>query len=88
VTKEQYNEWRNHPATLFFRKFIHDRRESLIRQATELWLNAPDVFEKEQHEDRGRIAELFLVEDVPFEAIEAFYKEQEDAAQIAETVSG
>lgn len=78
MTKEQYNEWRNHPATLFFRKFLKDRRDYLIRFTTEQWLNAPEQFEANKQEARGRIRELFDVEDVPFETVENFYKEQEE----------
>lgn len=82
IAKEQYNEWRNHPATLFFRKFLKDRREALIREASEQWLNGSEAFDKENQVMRGAITELFRVEDIAFEVIEAFYKEQEgDAAQ-------
>lgn len=77
MTREQYNEWRNHPATLFFRKFLADRRKAMIHAAMEEWLNSPDSFEADKQEARGRIRELFDVEDVPFETIETFYKEQE-----------
>lgn len=77
LTKEQYNEWRNHPATLFFRQFLKDRREALIQEATEAWLNGSPSFDKENQTERGRIAELFLVEDIAFEVIETFYKERD-----------
>lgn len=73
MTKEQYGEWRNHPATLFFRQFLKDRRASLIATSAEDWLNSGKLAEV----DRGRILELFDVEDVPFELIEAFYKEKD-----------
>lgn len=87
MTREQYNEWRNHPATLFFRQFLKDRRDDLIHSSTEAWLNGSPVFERENQVDRGRIAELYLIESVPFEAIEAFYQEKEEnAAEITETV--
>ena len=76
MTKEQYNEWRNHPATMFFRQFLKDRREALIQEATEDWLNGSASFERENQVERGRIAELFLVEDIAFEIIETFYKER------------
>ncbi len=82
MTKEQYNEWRNHPATLFYRKFLKDRREALIREASEMWLNGNEAFDKENQVMRGAITELFRVEDIAFEVIETFYKEQEnDAAE-------
>lgn len=88
IEREHYNAWRNHPATLFFRKFIKDRRELLIRGMTEEWLNAPEQFEVNKTEARGRILELFDVEDVPFETIETFYKEQEqDGDEASQAVS-
>lgn len=83
ITKEQYGEWRNHPATLFFRQFLKDRRESLIRQTTETWLNTGEYSDIA----RGRILELFEAEDVPHEVISQFYEEF-NAATDAETVSG
>ena len=76
MTKEQYGEWRNSPATLFFRQFIKDRRTALIQQSTELWLNNPEGFTKEMQFLRGRLEEMFALEDMAFEAIETFYKEQ------------
>jgi hypothetical protein len=79
MTKEQYNEWRNHPATLFYRQFLKDRKEALIHEATEAWLNGSEAFEKERHEMRGAITELIRVEDIAFEVIENFYKEKHAA---------
>lgn len=86
MNKDQYNEWRNHPATLFFRQFLKDRRAALITAATESWLNGSVAFEKENQFYRGQIDELFAVENVPFEAIEAFYQERENGAQDSEAV--
>lgn len=86
IDKEQYNEWRNHPATLFFRKFLKDRREALIHEASEMWLNGNEAFDKENQVMRGAITELFRVEDIAYEVIEIFYKEQENNA--AEDIVG
>lgn len=79
ITKEQYGEWRNHPATLFFRKFLKDRREALIHSAQEVWLNNPKAFEQEGETARGRVLELFEVEDIAYEIIQTFYEEQNAA---------
>lgn len=87
ISKEQYGEWRNHPTTLFFRQFLKDRRNSLIRRCNESWLNGAELFAKEQETARGRILELFEVEDVPFEVIETFYQEESDAAEGIEAIS-
>ena len=64
ISKEQYGEWRSHPATQFFRQFLKDRREALIQSATEAWLNDFKSFEEDSREARGRIRELFEVEDI------------------------
>lgn len=80
IDRDQYNQWRNHPATMFFRQFLKDRREALIREASEQWLNGDKAFESENQVMRGAITELFRVEDIPYEAIEIFYQEQENDA--------
>ncbi len=86
MTKEQYNEWRNHPATLFFRQFLKDRAQHLIQDSNETWLNAPEIFEKQSPEARGRIRELLEVQDVAFEVIQAFYRERNHATEGIEAV--
>lgn len=76
MTKEQYNEWRNHPATMFYRQFLKEYRASLIEGATEAYLNGNDR-DPDRHVMRGRILALFDVEDLNFDVIENFYKEKE-----------
>ena len=87
MTRDQYNEWRNHPATLFFRQFLKDRAQYLIQQSNESWLNAPDIFEKDAAEARGRILELLDAQDVPFETIETFYR-KDDAEEDSVNTEG
>ena len=77
IAKEQYAEWRHHPATRFFLQFIRDRREALIGLATEAWLNGNESFKIEGEVDRGRIMELFMIEELQFDVIEEFYKSRE-----------
>ena len=72
MDKTQYGEWRNHPATMFFRQFLRDRAKALGAQVHESWLNGQEIHEV----DRGRILELIDIEDVSFEVIENFYKEK------------
>lgn len=79
ITREQYGEWRNHPATQFFRKFLKDRADSLIHAGTEAWLNGDDSFARD--EARGRIRELLEVEDVNYDTIAVFYQERDDAGK-------
>jgi hypothetical protein len=82
MTKEQYNEWRNHPATLFFRRFLKDRREQLIGSVTSDWINSGRVDEV----NRGRILELFDCEDVTWDIIEEFYPELREKDNEAEVI--
>ena len=83
IDKDQYNQWRNHPATLFFRKFLADRADMLGRELMTTWLDNPEGFEGFKDEARGRILELKDMTDVPYETIEEFYPKEKgnDAAE-------
>jgi hypothetical protein len=85
ITKEQYGEWRNHPATQFFRQFLKDRADMLIQAGTEAWLNGDASFERD--EARGRIRELLEVETVNYDTIAVFYQERDNKDE-SETSSG
>lgn len=74
ISREQYNEWRNSPVTLFFRKFLSDRGAMMKAAMTEEWVKNPEAFEAHQAEARGRILELQEASDVAFEVIEEFYR--------------
>ena len=78
ITREQYGEWRNHPATQFFRQFLKDRANDLTVAATEAWLNGDDTFANQ--EARGRIRELLEVETVNYDTVMSFYQERESDA--------
>ena len=82
ITREQYGEWRNHPATQFFRQFLKDRADSLIQAGTEAWLNADETFQRD--EARGRIREALEIEDVSYDTISTFYREKENGTQAIE----
>jgi len=79
ITREQYGEWRNHPATQFFRQFLKDRADSLIHAGTEAWLNNDTAFQKD--EARGRIREALELEDIHYDTIAVFYQERENAGK-------
>ena len=79
ITREQYGEWRNHPATQFFRQFLKDRSETLIHAGTEAWLNGDNTFARD--EARGRVRELLEVEALNYDTIAVFYQERENAAK-------
>jgi len=82
ITREQYGEWRNHPATQFFRQFLKDRADSLIHAGTEAWLNNDATFQKD--EARGRIREALELEDIHYDTIAVFYQEKENGTQTTE----
>jgi hypothetical protein len=88
ISREQYNEWRNHPATLFFRKFLKDKSNDLIRHYAESWLAGADSFEKENVEARGYIRGLMECSDVEFAVIETFYEEMNAAKDTEADASG
>ena len=79
ITREQYGEWRNHPATQFIRQFLKDRANDLTVAATEAWLNGDEAFANQ--EARGRIRELLEVETVNYDTIATFYQERENAPE-------
>jgi hypothetical protein len=79
ITREQYGEWRNHPATQFYRQFLKDRANGLTVAATEAWLNGDDMFADQ--EARGRIRELLEVEAVNYDTIAVFYQERDNARE-------
>ncbi len=82
ITREQYGEWRNHPATQFYRQFLKDRADSLIHAGTEAWLNGDKTFEND--EARGRVRELLEVEALNYDTVAVFYQERDDAGKVAE----
>ena len=77
IAKDQFGEWKHHPASKFFFQFMRDRRAQLIGMANETWLNSGKTDEVE----RGRILSLFELDELSFEVIETFYKERENEAQ-------
>ena len=86
ITREQYGEWRNHPATQFFRQFLKDRADSLIQAGTEAWLNNDVAFQKD--ESRGRIREALELEDLSYQTIANFYEEQNAGKNLEDSTRG
>ena len=82
ITKEQYGEWRSHPATQFFRQFLKDRADALIHAVTEAWLNSDESVSRD--EARGRVRELLEVEAVNYDTIAAFYQERDNGTEVIE----
>lgn len=78
ITKEQFNLWKHDPASKFFFGFIKDKRAFLIDRVSEMWVDGAEV----PPAVRGQVIELGEIASLEFEAIEAFYKtEEEDGAE-------
>lgn len=78
VSRQQYQEWRNHPVTLAFRKYLVDYRAVLKEEA---WgrLQGGALDPVDQGEIKGRANTLEEVSDIPFDAIVRFYQTDEEA---------
>lgn len=74
ITKEQYNLWKHDPVSKVFFSFLKDKRTFLIERASEMWVDGAEV----PPAIRGQVIELGEVVELPFEAIEEFYKVEED----------
>lgn len=81
VTKEQFGEWRQHPATKFFFEFLNNRKNLLTSYCMEGWLKGLKEFQADGEVDRGRILELMEVCDITHQVIETFYKELENDSE-------
>ncbi|MDE2099598.1 MAG: hypothetical protein KGL39_20265 [Patescibacteria group bacterium] len=81
IPKEQYQEWRHHPVSKVFLQFLRDKQEFLKAAALEQWVGGSDSFVSCNQTVRGQIIELGEIAELPFEAIEEFYKEKEDATE-------
>lgn len=82
ISKEEYQEWRHHPASKVFLQFLRDKQEFMKAAMLEQWIGASDAFAQNNQTVRGQIVELGEIIDLPYEAIEEFYKEKEnDAAE-------
>jgi hypothetical protein len=78
VTKEQFNLWKHDPVSRVFLAFLKDKREFLINRVSEMWVDGAEV----PPAIRGQVIELGEIAELQFEAIESFYKtEEEDGAE-------
>lgn len=80
ITKEQFGLWKHEPVTKWFFDYLINKRAFLRATALELWLADPS---KLTETVRGQIIELEEITDLPFEAIEQFYKEREEIEEDA-----
>lgn len=83
IKREEYQRWRHDPVSKFFLKFLTDKQIELKAIALESWVNGSQSFGDCNQTIRGQIIELQEIAELPFEAIEEFYKdtEEENAAE-------
>lgn len=78
LKREQYQEWRHHPVSKIFFQFLRDKQAHFKATAVEAWVDGQafsDVV-------RGQIVEMNEITELPFEAIDEFYKGKENAAEV------
>ena len=88
MTREDYNSWRHELVTRSVLQFLRDKQEYIKHTALESWVMGSDQFASINQTVRGQIIELQEMIDLPFEAIEAFYKEKEENGTESEGTSG
>ena len=72
MTREDYNSWKHEGVTKVVLQFLKDKQEYMKQASLERWLDTSELSETV----RGQIIELQEMIDLPFEAIQAFYKEK------------
>ena len=79
ITADNFNQWKHHPGTKAFRKYLADYAAVLERGHTERWKEGPPDDDLEA-EARGRVLTLSEIAELEFEHILNFYAEpdQED----------
>ncbi len=81
ITRDQFNLWKHDPVSKLLWAFLTDKKAFLTASATEQWLSGSSAFTDINQAVRGQIIELGELIDIPFEIIEAFYQETENAAE-------
>lgn len=75
VTEIEYAQWRHSPLTAAFLLFVSDQGDNFRRAAMELW----EAGRLGQDSDvlRGRVMTLEEIRNLPLEAIQDFYRNEE-----------
>jgi hypothetical protein len=80
ISEQAYNQWRNHPVTLVWRKYLLDYRADLLAAAQDQWLEG-HLDLSTADEMKGRALLLGEVGELPFSAIYEFYRQIEQAKE-------
>lgn len=87
ISKEQFGLWKHEPVTRWFLDYLINKRAFLKSAALENWLAGSKSFGDINQTVRGQIIELEEICDLPFEAIEAFYKERDEIHEAETSIS-
>lgn len=76
--EQEYREWKHHPMTALYRRYLQDFRQALIREALGRW-EAGTLHLSHEQEMRGRMLALSEASSVEYEDIAKFYEEAEES---------
>ena len=77
IQRQDYLDWRQHPVTGLFRRYLSDYRADLRRGAIERWEDGSLNLGTEK-EIKSRLNVLEELADLPFEAIVEFYRQTDE----------
>jgi len=79
VTQSDYQEWKHHPVSKVFRKYLEDYRAEIRKEILSQW-EAGSLVAEVDKEARGRVLQLTDILDLEFSAIQQFYQHNEEEA--------
>lgn len=77
ITEQEYREWRHHPCTVLFRRYLRDYAGDLMEGHLARWKEGSDSSQLES-ECRVRVNLCEELEDLQFDFMVGFYKEREE----------
>ena len=77
IEEAEYKAWRHHPVTRLVLQYLEDYRAALVKEAVGRWESGKLVL-TDEHELRGRILVVREIGELPFSAIEEFYRTGDD----------
>src|SRR3990167_5452330 len=78
MSQADFHQWRQHPVTRWFLRYLSDYAEELGHGHTERWLQGQTV-EKAEDEARGRVQTLDEMSRLGFDHIAMFYGFDQEA---------
>lgn len=76
LEETQFNQWKHHPVTEAFLKFLKDKADSYRRDLVFMW-ESNSLSDSDQNELRGRVLLLEELSNLPLVVIQNFYKSEE-----------